>query len=394
MGDVFEFRDLELDPRERAVRRGSEKVSLRPRAFGVLELMVESAGRLVDKDAFFRTVWSGLSVSEEVLKVAVREVRAALGDDPREPRFIETVSKAGYRFIAPVKRRPRAARVEPNVRYVRRNGVSVAYQTWGTGPIDIVYIPGWVSHLELQWTHPLPAAFLERLGRNARVITFDKRGTGLSDRMEGSSPLEERMEDVRAVMEVEGSRQAVVFGVSEASAMSALFAARYPQLVRGLVLYGATARPLNGPGYTAGIEKEAFDGAHQMILTQWGEPLFIEAEAPSACDDPTLRAWWAKFLRSSASPNTAAALLAANTALDITDEIGRIERPTLILHRRGDRMMPLAGAEFLAQRIPGAQLVVLEGDDHLPFVGDVNAMFEAIEEFLDTPLSIPANPLE
>lgn len=390
MGHVFEFNGLLLDPRERALSRGRERIALRPRAFGVLSLLVENAGSLVDKQLFHQRVWGGLAVSDEVLKVAVREVRAALDDDPRQPRFIETVTKGGYRFVAGVTRRPRGAAPEPGVKYVRRDGRSIAYQTWGAGPIDLVYVAGWVSHLELQWAHPASAAFLQRLGRDARVISFDKRGTGLSDRMEGSPPLEERMEDLRTVMEAVGSRSAVLFGVSEASAMCALFAARHPSLVRSLVLYGATARAINGPGYTAGIDQAVIDGAGALILAHWGEPLFLEAEAPSAATDPGLRAFWAKLLRSSASPNTAKAVLDANAALDISRELAAIRVPTLVLHRRGDLMMPLEGARYLAERIPGARLRELSGQDHLPFVGDVDELFAALDEFLDAPLPDPA----
>lgn len=382
---TLRFGDYLLDRRERSLWHGDRKVPLRPRAFGVLRALAERSGELVEKRRFFEELWTGLAVSDEVLKVAVREVRAALNDDAKSPRFIETVSKAGYRFLPPVEERPREARVEPRVRYVRRDGVSIAYQTWGRGPIDIVYVPGWVSHLELQWEHPLPAAFLERLGRFARVLCFDKRGTGLSDRMEGSPPLEERMNDVRSVMAAEGSEQAVLFGVSEGAPMCALFAAKHPELTRGLVLYGGGARSANGPGFDHGIDRALIEGAAQLILERWGEPLFLEAEAPTHAADPALRAWWAKFLRGSASPSTAAALLLANADIDITDALASIRVPTLVLHRRGDLMMPLAGAAFLAERIAGAKLVPLEGDAHLPFVPPNEDLFAAFEDFLDAP---------
>ncbi|MFO0734599.1 MAG: alpha/beta fold hydrolase [Labilithrix sp.] len=381
------FGDFVLDRRERALWRGPKKVALRPRAFGVLTTLAERAGQLVEKQQFFEALWGDVTVSDEVLKVAIREVRAALDDDARSPRYIETVAKAGYRFVAPVRAKPTTPRVEPSVRYVRRDGVSIAYQTWGTGPIDIVYVPGWVSHLEIQWAHPLPAAFLERLGRSARVLSFDKRGTGLSDRMEGSPPLEERMQDVLAVMAAEGSGEAVLFGTSEGAPMCALFAARHPELTRGLVLYGGSARPVNGPGFTSGVERALIDGAARVIVEQWGEPLFLEAEAPGYAEDPILRAWWARLLRSSASPSTAAALLLANADIDVSDTLPSIRVPTLVLHRKGDLMMPLAGGRFLAERIPNAKLVELEGDAHLPFIGPNEDLFTAFEAFLDLPSS-------
>jgi DNA-binding winged helix-turn-helix (wHTH) protein/pimeloyl-ACP methyl ester carboxylesterase len=384
---LFTFQGFVLDPRERSLWHGRKKVALRARAFAILSILVENSGDLVEKQVFFDRVWEGLAISEEVLKVAMRDVRLALGDNAKAPRFIETVAKGGYRFIAPVTRTERTTSVEPKIRYARSGSLRIAYGVWGSGPIDIVLVPGWISHLELQWGHPLPAEFLTQLGRLARVISFDKPGTGLSDHIQGSPPLEERMLDVLAVMDAQGCEEAVLFGISEAAAMCALFAATYPERTRGLVIYGGTARAVNKPGYDAGLPREMLDGACAMMMDHWGEPLFVEAEAPSAAADPTFRDWWAKFLRSSASPGNASALLQMNAAIDITDVLPAIRVPTLVLHRKSDRMMPLAGARFLAERIAGANLVALEGEDHLPFVGPNKDLFDALELFLDTEAS-------
>lgn len=381
MGDVVAFGPYVLDPRDRTLWRGKAQVPLRPRAYDVLRMLVAHAGEVVEKPRFFHEVWAGLAVSDEVLKVAVHEIRTALDDGARDPLFVETIGRVGYRFIAPVARQPRPPQTTTRIAYARNGDANLAYQTWGTGPIDILYLPGWISHLELQWAHPLSARFLERLGRAGRVITYDRRGTGLSDR-DATGTLDERLVDIRHVLDAAGSARAFVFGVSEAGCTAAMFAARFPERVAGLVLYGSTARALNGDQYDGGNDPAVLEYALGTILSQWGEPLFLELEAPSVADDPGVRDWWARFLRSSASPATAAAALRANLEIDITDTLPSIRTPTLIVHRTGDRMMPLAGARYLADRIDGARLVEIPGVDHLPFVGDIDTLLQEVEGFV------------
>jgi pimeloyl-ACP methyl ester carboxylesterase len=254
----------------------------------------------------------------------------------------------------------------------------------GDGPVDLVFVMGWLSHLEYFWTDPSFASFLRRLASFSRLILFDKRGTGLSDRVPISAlpTLEHRMDDVRAVMDAAGSRRAVLCGVSEGAAMSALFAATYPQKTAGLVMIGGYAKRIRGGDYPWGpteAEREHFLAA---IQDGWGGPVGLEERAPSLAEDSQFRQWWATYLRMSASPAAAVALTRMNSQADIRGILPNISVPTLVLHRTGDRCLNVEEGRYLASRVPGARFVELPGADHLPFVGDQEAIVQPIEAFL------------
>jgi len=187
---------------------------------------------------------------------------------------------------------------------------------------------------------------------------------------------------VRAVMDAARSDRAVVTGISDGGPMCALFAASHPERTRALVMYGSCARATANENYPEGLPKEVLDGACRLIESHWGEPLFLEGEAPSRAHDESLRRWWASYLRAAASPQAALALLQMNDEVDVTGVLSSITVPSLILHRVGDRMMPLAGSRALARRIPGARLIELAGEDHLPFIGDHGSIVRAIREFV------------
>lgn len=272
----------------------------------------------------------------------------------------------------------------PETKFTQSGDISIAYQVVGDGPLDLVVVPGFVSHLEQAWEDPSYSRFLLRLASFSRLILFDKRGTGLSDRISGIPTLEERMDDVRAVMDSVGSQQAALFGISEGGPMSVLFAATYPERATALVLYGSIARGSQAPGYPWGPNPES-EGAQAWLegwRKEWGGPYSIEHWAPTMAEDEAFRQWWAKYLRLSASPSAVIQVFKMNMAIDVRDVLPTIRVPTLVLHRAGDRPINIAQGRYLAEHIPGAKLVELSGDDHLWWVGDSEAIVDEIQAFL------------
>jgi pimeloyl-ACP methyl ester carboxylesterase len=269
-------------------------------------------------------------------------------------------------------------------RYARSGEVNIAYQVVGEGPLDLVFVSGWVSNLDLMWEEPSFARFLRRLASFSRLILFDKRGTGLSDRVPDDDlpTLEARMDDVRAVLDAVGAERAALLGHSEGGPMCLLFAATYPERTVALVLIGTYARRLVGDGYPFGAAPQAYEAFLQEIADGWGGPVGLEGRAPSLVDDERFRTWWSDYLRMSASPGAALALTRMNGDIDVRPALETIAVPTLVVHRTGDRSLPVEGARYLADRIRGARLAELPGDDHLPFVGDQDAILDEIEEFL------------
>ncbi len=272
----------------------------------------------------------------------------------------------------------------PEVRYARSGDVNIAYQIVGKGEIDLVFVMGWVSHLDWFWKEPSFAAFLMSLASFARLIIFDKRGTGLSDRVPHDQlpTLEQRMDDVRAVMDAAGSEHAVLCGVSEGGPMCSLFAATYPQKTLALVVIGSYARRLRASDYPWGPSEEEHAKFLDEIARNWGGPVGIEARAPSRAQDPGFCSWWATYLRMGASPGAVLALTKMNAQIDIRHVLRTIQVPTLVLHRSGDQCLRVEEGRYLANQIPGAKFVELEGNDHLPFVGNQDDFLDPIAEFL------------
>ncbi len=278
------------------------------------------------------------------------------------------------------------------VRYAQSGDVNIAWQEIGNGPIDLVFVMGWVSHLDYFWKEPGFAEFLNRLATFARVILFDKRGTGLSDKVPVNElpTLETRMDDVRAVMDAAGSQSAVLCGVSEGGPLCALFAATYPQKTIALTMLGCYARRLWAEDYPWGPTSEQREVFLKEIERDWGGPLGIEDRAPSKADDPEFRQWWADYLRMGASPGAAVALTKMNAQIDIRSILPTIQVPTLVIHRSGDRCLKVEEGRHMAELIPAAKFVELPGDDHLPFVGDSDSVLNEIEEFLTGKQHSPA----
>jgi len=245
-----------------------------------------------------------------------------------------------------------------------------------------VFVMGWVSHLEYYWREPSFARFLRRLAGFSRLILFDKRGTGLSDPVTQMPTLEQRMDDVRAVLDAVGSRRAVLLGVSEGGPMCALFAATYPNRTEAVVMIGTYARRTRAADYPWAPTDEEREAFCREMLDRWGGPVGIDDRAPTMANDPAFREWWASYLRMGASPAAAVALTRMNAQIDIRHVLPTVRVPTLVLHRTGDRCLRVEEGRFVASLVPDARFVELPGNDHLPFVGDQDAILREIEDFV------------
>ena len=268
--------------------------------------------------------------------------------------------------------------MQPETRYAKSGEVHVAYQVFGEGSVDLVFVPGFISNVEHYWDDPSHARWLRRLARFARVISFDKRGTGLSDRVSPMPGMDQRMDDVRAVMDAAGSRSAVLFGVSEGGSLAALFAATYPERCRALVLYGAFAQ------FSHWFPtKERLDRFFEYVENGWGTGAGLPNWAPSRKHDEAFKRWFARRERLGASPAGVIALMRMNSEINISGILPAIRVPTLVIHRTNDIAVSVEGSRTLAKHIPSARLVEFPGEDHLPYVGEnADQIVDEIEEFV------------
>jgi len=272
----------------------------------------------------------------------------------------------------------------PTTRYVRSGDANIAYQVVGDGPFDLIWVPGWISNVEVSWEIPEYARFLTRLASFSRLILFDKRGTGLSDgvSIEHLPHLEQRMDDVRAVLESAGSESAAVVGASEGGNLSLLFAATYPERVRALVLAAIYAKRTWSPDYPWAPTPEERARHRAELERNWAGDMDLATMAPGALRDPALLRRVTTFFRRSASPGAASALIRMNTDIDTRSILPTIATPTLVLCRTGDRDVSVEEDRWIAGQIPGATFVELPGDDHLPWLGDTDGLLDEVEAFL------------
>ena len=396
---------IELDEQLFELRRDGAVVSLEPQAFDVLVHLVRNRERVVPKEELMDTIWGGRFVSETAVTSRIKQVRRALGDDGHSQRVIRTLHGRGYRFVADVLESESPAPAEPSasppvdartdelpeqrrsddaqapVRYTVSDGLHIAYQVTGGGDVDIVLIPGFVSHLDLDWGDPRHAHFLERLGTMGRLIRFDKRGTGMSDRPPGVPDLETRMHDVLAVMDAVGSERAVLCGYSEGGPMAVMMAAMHPERVQSLVLYGCYARRLWAEDYPWAQTAEERATYTDILISQWDWEADMLYRCPSA--DKDMQRWWSRRMRASATPGTVRALIEMNSLVDVRALLPSVTAPTLVVHRTGDRLCTVAESEYMAAQIPGATMIELEGEDH--FVsGNPDQILDAFEPFISS----------
>jgi class 3 adenylate cyclase/DNA-binding winged helix-turn-helix (wHTH) protein len=379
--DIFKFSGFELDRGAYQLRRNGESLPLERIPLDLLFMLIDRRGQLVTRGEIFERIW-GKQVfvdTDNAINTAIRKLRRALGDDPDSPKLIETVPARGYRFVATVstvKEQPSTSSQEfpadevsrdaPPVRYAMSGDIHIAYRVYGTGPRDIVMIPGTLAHLDVFWAIPSYKQLLKRLTAFARVIIFDKRGQGLSDRVVAEQTLEERIDDVRAVMDAAGSRSATLYGWSEGGPMSIMFAATYPVRATALVLYGTFASVKDKPWAAT---RQEWETALADIEAHWGEAVLLRINAPSVANDPAMVEWGSKLEHATASPGSIVALLRANYELDVRHILPSVKVPTLVMHRIGDALVPIASGRYLAEHVPGAIYSEIPGNDH--FVTDV-----------------------
>jgi pimeloyl-ACP methyl ester carboxylesterase len=267
-------------------------------------------------------------------------------------------------------------------RYAKSGDTYIAYQVMGEGPFDLVFVPGFISHVEMQMEMPLTASFFARLASFCRLIRFDKRGTGLSDRLASIPTLEERMDDVRAVMDAVGSERAALFGLSEGGPMSIVFAAAYPQRTSALILYGSSAREAWAPDVPWGMTDEQVAAAMKSREENWGKGKSVDRFSPSLAHDEELRKLVGRLERASASPGAANTLLQMSHGIDVRHVLPTIGVPTLVMHRKDDIPINVESGRYLARHIKGAKYVEFPGIDHNPWVGDSNAILGEINTFM------------
>lgn len=273
--------------------------------------------------------------------------------------------------------------MQPRTQYAKTGDVHIAYQVFGEGANDLVFIPGFVSHIETYWDEPNCARWLRRLGNFSRVIRFDKRGTGLSDQVSELPGMDERLDDVSAVMDAVGIERAVIFGASEGGSFAALFAATHPERTQALIIIGGFAQ------FSSWIPtQEALERFIQYIDNDWGSGESMPIFAPTKKGDLAFQQWWGKFERLGASPAAAIKLLHMNSQIDITEVLPSINVPTLVIHRKDDTAVDVEAGRLLAERIPGAKYLELSGADHLPFVGEnSDRILDEMEHFITGEMS-------
>jgi DNA-binding winged helix-turn-helix (wHTH) protein/dienelactone hydrolase len=374
--------DYELDTGLFELRRAGERVNLEPQAFDVLVYLVFHRDRVVPKEELMDAVWGGQFVTESAVTSRIKQVRRAIGDDGQAQRSIRTIHGRGYRFVGDVTSpadNDLPSDAKAPVRYTTSDGLHIAYQVTGSGDLDIVLIPGFVSHLELDWTDPRHAHFLDRLGSMGRLIRFDKRGTGMSDRPSGVPNLETRMHDVLAVMDAVDCQRAVVCGYSEGGPMAILLAAMHPERLSSLILYGSYAKRTWAPDYPWAERQEDRMAYTENLVTAWDWEADMRWRCPSA--DEAMQKWWGQRMRAAATPSTVRALMDMNSLVDVREVLAAVRVPTLVLNRTGDALIVPEEARYLAERIPGATLTLLDGDDH--FVsGNPDQILDPIESFI------------
>jgi pimeloyl-ACP methyl ester carboxylesterase/DNA-binding winged helix-turn-helix (wHTH) protein len=378
------FDECELDQAGRELRVKGQVRAIEPKAFDLLTYLLENRDRAVDKEELQDAIWPDVVVTEASLTRTIMKARKAVGDDAHRQKVIKTLPRRGYRFVANVEAQPmRGPAPEPAglspVHFVKSHDVHIAYRTLGDGPMNILFAPGFVSHLDMRYRIGPVARFDERLAKSGRLIAFDKRGVGLSDRIGYPPTIEHTVDDMLAVVDAVGAKEVVLFGVSESGPATALFAATYPHRVKAIIMYATFAKGVRSDDYRWALTPEKYDAWLDDMIDNWGGAPSIEAFAPSMAHDDDFREGWARYLRAAATPGSMADILRVLRDIDVRDVLPAIKAPTLIMHRKGDRMVLYQAGEDMAARIPGARFLPLEGDDHWWFIGDSETIHREIE---------------
>lgn len=387
--DSWSFGDCELDLAARELRVQGEPHAMEPKAFDLLAYLLNHRERVISHDELMDALWPGVIVTEAALARTVMKARKAVGDGGGRQTVIRTVPKRGYRFVAELDT-PQAdgtpadgepANLSP-VQFTRSGGAHIGWRSLGHGSPAILFVPGFVSHLDNRYRISSLVRFEERLARERRLVIFDKRGMGVSERMNHAPTVENTVSDMVAVLDAAGVEKALLFGVSEGGPATALFAATQPARTLGVIMYGTFAKGVRSKDYHWARPRRVFDAWLEEFIGAWGAPASLEYFAPNVAQDPQARAEWAHYLRNAATPASIRQVLEALRDTDVRDVLPQIRAPTLILHRRGDRISRWQAGEDMAKRIPNASFRLLEGNDHWWFIGDSDSILSEIETFL------------
>jgi pimeloyl-ACP methyl ester carboxylesterase/DNA-binding winged helix-turn-helix (wHTH) protein len=388
----WRFGNCELDTARRELRVRGQSRNIEPKAFDLLVYLLEQRDRVVGHDELLDTLWPGVIVTEAALSRTIMKARKAVADETNRQEVIKTVPKRGYRFVARLLNAQTAANsdqaAEPAdlspVNFVQSDGLHIAWRYLGEGSPAMLFVPGFVSHLDMRYRIAPLSRFDERLATTRRLISFDKRGMGLSERVGYPPTIQNTVTDMLAVLDAADVEKAILFGVSEGGPATALFAAEHPERTAAVIMYGAFAKGVRSKDYPWARSRRLYDAWLNEFIGAWGEPASLEFFAPNIALNPQVRDEWSRYLRSSATPASVRSILEALRDIDVRPVLPNIQAPTLVLHRRGDLISKARAGEDIAARIPGARFKLLEGDDHWWFVGDSRSILNEIENFLNT----------
>jgi len=384
LGDCPEFDDWAFYRRE-ALRgrliQGLERLVQDKNAAGEHLAAAAHAGRLVELDplseVYCRHLLHSLLLAGD--RRSAERRHAALTQRLRDE--LGVAPEAATEALMDPSMAPRAV-AAPTTLYVKGAGAHLAYQTYGSGELDILIMPGFVSHVERVWEHPSCRAFLVSLMALGRLVLFDRRGVGLSDRVGLAPSVEVTAEDIGTVLRAARTQRVVLFGASECGPACIKFAVDEPRLVAGLILFGSLAKGCWAPDHPHALRATQYDTWREQLVAEWGGPAGIDTFAPSLSRDPQARAWWAGLLRAASSPGSIWAVLKALRDTDVRHLLPRVSVPTLVLHRRNDHAVRFAAGRDMARQITGAQFVELDGNDHWFFAGAQRPVLEAVKRFV------------
>lgn len=397
----FRFADCSLDPARRELRLGGKIVTVEPQVFDLIEFLVRQRDHVVSRDALIENVWNGRIVSESTLATRINAARKAIGDDGAKQALIKTIPRKGIRFIGDVEELPAGRPVEPrpvpdrgpaspppqDIRFCRTpDGITMPVATVGHGPV-LLKTSNWINHIEYDWISPVFSPLFSRLGARFQLVRYDGRGNGLADREVDDVSFDAFVRDLETVVATIASPRITLLGLSQGCASAIAYAVAHPERVSHLVLYGGYAEGRNRRGDPDGDKKaQAFVA---MMRQGWGEDgsafmrAFSSIYLPNGT--PEQIKWFADMQRVSCSGEMAVRLRQACDDIDVTGLLPKVSVPTLVIHATHDNVVPFSQGRLLASSIPGARLVTLDSENHVPLYGEPSweVLMSAIEEFVE-----------